>query len=375
MGQTLTNLLDRFDFWRLKSTVTDNERSGVLLVSSGGIGDTILFRLIVLRFRTLLKTNETFHLIVRTESQHVKFLYPRDVQFHPIDYQKFLKNRKYRRKECKRLHGLNLRIAMSTDHLRHPLIDDVIIRATQAQHKYAMYPRGWPKYDGLLKRNTKQYDTLIRVPDYMEHRLIRWWHLANEVCGDEQPVPAVTLPKSELPLPAKPGRDLFMIHPFSAVKERQYSVKMFQSIIEALPDNCDIALSSGPDDLLKNPEYKVLLNDPRVYADLTSLEEKASTLQTVKIVISIDSSVMHLATMCGAPTICLASAAHVIDSIPYDPRMTPNNVSFLYHDMECRMCLGQCSQPLEDDRYPCIARMESRLIVNKIKDILGSQGI
>ena len=372
MGQTLIDLMDRLDMWHLKSTVRDEEPDGILLVSSGGIGDTLLFRLIIDRFNSLLRPNEQVHLVVRKECRHVAFLFPKKVQVYAVDYLRFHKSRPYRREVCKKIKGLNLRIAGSTDHLRHPLIDDVIVRGSGAPQKFALYPRAWPKYDALLVRNTKQYDTLVHVPDYMEHRLIRWWHLANKVCGEIKPIPKVSLPKTALPTPALLKRDLFMIHPFSAIKERQYSVKTFQSILEVLPADCNIALSCGPEDIERNPEYKILLDDARTYADSSTLEEKASTLQAVRLVISIDSSVMHLATLCGAPTICLASSAHVVDSIPYDDRMIPDNVYFLYHDMECRMCLGQCSRPLEDNRYACIARMETGTVLDKITDFLNS---
>jgi len=370
MGQTLTALTDRFDLWRLKPTVSNEDRSGVLLVSSGGIGDTLLFRLIIQRFQSLLLPGERLHLVIREESRHVAFLFPKDIQVHTVDYPRFLKNRAYRRKVCGQMQGLNLRMAASTDHLRHPLIDDVLVRATFAPHKFALNPRSWPKYDTLLGRNAKQYAPLVDVPDHMEHRLIRWWHLANAICEDEEPVPKVSLPKAALPAAAHPDRDLYMIHPFSAIRERQYSARIYRDILTVLPPDCDIALSCGPDDLTKNPEFKVLLDDVRVYADTSSFEEKAATLQAAKLVISIDTSLMHLATLCGAPTICLASAAHVVDSIPYDDRMTPGNVRFLYHDMACRMCLGQCPRPLEDSRYPCIARMDTHLILDEITSLL-----
>lgn len=375
MGQTLIDLVDRFDMWRLKSTVSDEEPRGVLLVSSGGIGDTLLFRLMIDRFNSLLRPNEQIHLVVRKKCRHVAFLFPKEVQIHAVDYPRFQKSRSYRREVCKQIKGLNLRIAASTDHLRHPLIDDVIVRASHAPQKFALYPRQWPKYDALLVRNTNQYDTLVQVPDNMEHRLIRWWHLANKVCGETKPVPKVSLPKTALPTPAHLKRDLFMIHPFSAIKERQYSVKTFQDILEVLPVDCDIALSCGPEDLEKNPEFKILLDDARTYADSSTFEEKASSLQVTKLVISIDTSVMHLATLCGAPTICLASSAHVVDSIPYDDRMIPDNVCFLYHDMECRMCLGQCSRPLEENRYACIARMKPHTVLEKITDFLNTSSL
>ena len=373
MGKKLIDLVDHFEMWRLRSFFSGEKRGGVLLVSSGGIGDTMLFRLIIERFKSLLNENEKMHLVIRNECRHTIFLYPKNIEIHTIDYSRFQKKLSYRRDVCRYINSLNLRVAVSTDHLRHPLIDDVIIRASHAPKKLAFYPRKWPKYDSLLVRNTKQYNPLVRVSKKMEHRLIRWWHLANNISGERKPVPRVTLPKAVLPPPAHLERDLFVIHPFSAIKERQYSVEIFQSIIEIFPEDCDIAVSCVAEDLDDNPEFKILFTDNRVYADTSSLEKKASCLQSARLVVSIDTSIMHLATLCGAPTICLASSAHVVDSIPYDDRMMPDNVCFLYHDMNCRMCLGQCSLPLEDDRYACISRMDKKEILEKIIISLNDQ--
>ena len=60
----------------------------------------------------------------------------------------------------------------------------------------------------------------------------------------------------------------------------------------------------------------------------------------------------------------------IIDSVPYDGRMTPENVTFLYHDMPCRMCLGNCIHPFEDGRYPCIARLPAEDVLAAVTRIL-----
>jgi ADP-heptose:LPS heptosyltransferase len=105
---------------------------------------------------------------------------------------------------------------------------------------------------------------------------------------------------------------------------------------------------------------------PRVRLDEQGLEAKAALMRAARLVVSVDTSVMHLAVGCGVTTLCLASAAHVIDSVPYDPRMTPDNVTFLYHDLPCRGCLGQCILPLEEGMYPCVARLDIEAVLAKV---------
>jgi len=371
MGQRLIEILDYLELWRPGSFKTPSNPAGVLLVSSGGIGDTLLFRLMVARFQTLLRKGETLHLVVRSASAQAAFLFGEGITVHAYDYPKFLKDRSYRRSVCWELQSLGVRVAGSTDHLRHPLIDDVMVRATSAPEKFALNPRSWPKYDRLLHRYSKQYHSLIMVPEKIEHRLVRWWRLANGVTGENLLLPKVRLSPDVLPPPNKSDHPRTMLHPFSVIRERQHSVKTFQTVLNALPVDMEVLLSAGPGDIDRNPEFLKLLDDPRVRIDESSLEQKAATLQDVQLLVSVDTSIMHLGVLAGAPTICLATAAHVRDSVPYDDRTMPDNVIFLYHDMDCRMCLGNCILKLEDDRYPCITRLDLQLVL----DAISSKGI
>ena len=339
------------------------KRQGVLLVSSGGLGDTILFSLAAPRFMALADGDEPVHLVVREGSEAAAFLFPPAIEIIPVNYRRFIRNPFYRWSVRRRLRDFGYRVAVSTDHLRLPTVDDALVLAAGAPETLAPEPRSWPKHDRLLAKNRRHYSRWYPVRDGMAHRMVRWVDLANAITGRSDPLPQVRFPPERLPAPIEAGDSFVVVHPFSAVPERQHPPALYRRILDALPGGTPWVLSAGPGDLDRSPEFRALLEGTGATLSETGLQDKAALLGAARLVVSVDTSVMHLAVGAGAPTLCLASAAHVIDSVPYDPAMTPDNVTFLYHDMECRGCLGACILSAEGGLYPCVARFDGALAV------------
>jgi ADP-heptose:LPS heptosyltransferase len=344
---------------------------GILLVSSGGLGDTILFSLAVGRFIELARDGEAVDVVVRSDTAVAAFLFPERVNVISVDYRRFLRQPFYRLRTCLKLQDGGYRVAVSTDHLRLPTVDDALVMACAAEEAYALEPRTWPKHDSRLHRNRRRYDRWIVPSAGMAHRMVRWIELINGLTGRDDPPPLVRFDDNNLPPPAGLARPTVVLHPFSAIRERQHGPALFDEIIAALPKDVDVVVSAGPGDLERNPDFRVLLEGARVSVDEDGLEAKAALLRAARLVVSVDTSILHLAVGVGAPTVCLASAAHVVDSIPYDSRMIPDNVTFFYHDMPCRGCLGSCTLALEDGRYPCIARLDRDQVLEKVRELSG----
>ena len=365
------------DWWlnrKRRSTPRRAPARGVLLISSGGLGDTILFSVMIGKFQELARPGEPVHLIIRSECRSVQFLFPPEVQVKPVNYRRFLRNPFYRYRVSMNLRDQGYRLAVSTDHLRLPTIDDAMVFTCQAEETFAMEPRSWPKHDRHLAQNSLRYSRLVKVNPEMAHRLIRWLELINGLTGKEDSPPPVRFDSKRLPPPANVSRPTVVLHPFSAIRERQFSVDIWKKLVASLPSDYAVVLSAAPGDLDRNEEFRELLSLSGLSLDTTSLEEKASLLRAASLVVSVDTSLMHLAVGVGAPTLCLASAAHVVDSVPYDPRITPDNVTFLYFDMPCRGCLGNCILPFEDGRYPCVARLDEDRIIAEVRSLIGERG-
>lgn len=333
-------------------------RSGVLLVASGGLGDVILFSIVVDRFRRLAAADERIRVVVRRGNEAAQFLFPQDIDLIPVDYRRFVRDPLYRWRVGHDLGGIGCRVAVATDHLRLPTVDDVLVMATGAPETFALEPRAWPKHDALLAAHAGWYTRLVTPSSGMAHRAARWTELLNGLTGRDDPPPVVRFDSARLPPRHAMRGPTVVLHPVASQAERQHPVALFEAILDSLPAGHQALLSAGPGDLDRAPEYRRLLDRANVRIDESELWSKAAVLRGAKLVVSVDTSILHLAVGVGAPTVALASAAHVVDSVPYDARMMPGNVEFLYHDMPCRMCLGACVHPLEDGRFPCVARLE-----------------
>jgi ADP-heptose:LPS heptosyltransferase len=348
------------------------EKRGLLLVSSGGLGDTILFSLMIERFMALVPADEDIYLVVRRESRAASFLFPDRVRMLPVDYRRFIKSPSYKLGVCRQIRDIGARIAISTDHLRLPTVDDVMIMASGAAERYALSPRSWPKHDRQLAENRQWYSRWIDPDPQMAHRLIRWWELANALSGESPPPPVVRFAAKRLPFAVTGARPHIVLHPFSAIAEREAAPEVFVAIAEAFRDSHDIIVSAGPGDPARAPQHAPLLALPGVRIDESDLQAKAALLRGAALAVSVDTSVMHLAVGCGAPTLCLASAAHIVDSVPYDSRMMPDNVRFEVPEIDCAGCLGQCIHPLENGRYRCLGQLTVTRSLEAAREVLAA---
>ncbi|MDA0997364.1 MAG: hypothetical protein O2944_04050 [Proteobacteria bacterium] len=345
-------------------------KRGIVLVSSGGLGDTILFSLILPRFLELIGPDEPATLIVRNESAQLRFLFPERVNVIGIDYRRFIRDPFYKLRTAEIVRGLNARIAVSTDHLRLPTVDDVLILASGAAERYALEPRSWPKHDAQLRRQRGWYSRLVAPTMGMAHRLIRWWELANALGGRSLAPPVVRLGRAQLPPPLAKTRPRIVLHPFSAIAERETAPEVFIAIAEAYALSHEIVLSAGPGDLERAPRHRTLAELPWVSLDQSDFTGKAALVRSADLVVSVDTSLMHLAAGSGVPTLCLASAAHIVDSVPYDSRIAPPNARFEVPEIDCAGCLGQCIHPLENGRYLCLSQITPARALAAARDML-----
>jgi ADP-heptose:LPS heptosyltransferase len=324
---------------------------GVLLVSAGGLGDTVLFSLVAGRFARLALPDETVTALLRKDGAKTGFCLPAEMQVETVDFGRFDRSPGYRWQVMERLWKANYRLVVSTDFLRHPYLDEAIIAATQAPEKAAMKARPWAKYDRALENASGAYARLFDSGPARKDKVMRWSEFANFLGGTAEAPPKVRLHRSFEA--AMPGNEV-IIQPFSAVKAKQVDVALYQAILDALPGDVQVSLTGLPQDLDANPELRPLLDRANVRFDSATFAELAPRLAAARLVISVDTALMHLAVALGAPTLCLASAAYVGEIVPYDPAITPGNVTFLYESMPCEGCLGDCIHPLRKGRYPCI---------------------
>jgi ADP-heptose:LPS heptosyltransferase len=169
-----------------------------------------------------------------------------------------------------------------------------------------------------------------------------------------------------------------VMQPFSAVRRKQSPPALYRRIIETLPAlvpaGTPVVVTGGPGDLDANPEFKALMDLPGVRFDGSAFADLVPLLRAARLVVSVDTALMHLAVAVGAPTLCLASAAFVGEIVPYDPAIAPDNIHFVYHSMPCEGCLGDCVLPAENGVFPCVARLDEARVLAEVRRMATETG-
>lgn len=351
------HIIDRYMALKRCWTRRDGLASGVLLISAGGLGDIVLFSHVLPRFLALAGPDETVTVLLRHNAAKMAFLFPKGVQTKAVNFDRLPRDLGYRRQVQAELFAEHYRLVVHTDYLRHPHLDEVLVAACAAPETAAMEPRPWPKYDRTLKRNRALYERLLDGGGMHVDKVLRWAAFADGLTGKTLPPPSVHLPGNLLAPPAALEAPTVLIQAFSAVKLKQSPPALYAALLDALPDGYEAVFLGAPNDLDKNPEYAPLLERPNVRLDTSLFKDLVPLLRAAKLVVSVDTALMHLAVAVGAPTLCLGSAAYVGEIVPYDASITPDNVRFLYVPMDCQGCLGACTLPPEDGMYPCVARV------------------
>jgi ADP-heptose:LPS heptosyltransferase len=365
--QALTDYLDA----RSRRRPRDGEPSGVLFISSGGLGDTILLAHVMERFMALAKNDEPVTLLLRRDGAKTAFLMPSRITPLVVDFNRLRKDRAYRRDTARDLYEANYRLAVTLDYLRHPHLDEFLLGAAAARETIGMVVRPWAKYEKALNRNralfTRQFDSGPLLLD----KVVRWARFADWATGTKQPLPVCRIPDERLPAPTVADTPYVMCQGFSAVKGKQVSPALFAKAFDALPPDWNIVMTGAPGEDKANPEFADLLARHNVSYDDDTFKGLVPKLRAAKLAISVDTALMHLAIAAGTPTIGLASAAYVNEIVPYADEITPPNARFVYHDLPCRSCLGNCHLPPEDGRFPCIARLDGDEITNAVRQMTG----
>lgn len=344
---------------------------GLLLLSCGGLGDTVLFALVLPRLMAMAKEGEAVTLLLRRESAKMAFLFPPGLEVMPVDFGRLQKSPRYRLQVQGTLFRKHFRLVVHTDYLRHPLLDEVLVAACRAPETAAMEPRPWPKHDKALRRNRRLYGRLFDSGQVLTDKVLRWSRFADWLTGRPEPPPVVRLPDDRLAPPALLDAPTVLIQAFSAIREKQSPPGLYGEILDALPAGWRVSFLGAPGDLDRNPDYRPLVERPGVDFDTSLFADLVPKLRAARLVISVDTALMHLAAAVGAPTLCLASAAYLGEIVPYAPEISPPNLRVLYHDMPCRSCLGACSLPAEQGIYPCVARLDRAEVLATVRKISG----
>jgi lipopolysaccharide heptosyltransferase II len=161
-----------------------------------------------------------------------------------------------------------------------------------------------------------------------------------------------------------PDGKLIVVHPGATAASRRYPAEYFALAVRRLASNCDgrIVLTGTPSEhLLAATIGKASLVAPVNLAGVLTLGEFAALIESSAVLISNNSSPVHIAAAMGTPVVDLYALTN--------PQHTPWRVShrLLYHDVPCRYCYRSiCPQ----GHQACLRGVEPDAVVAAALDLL-----
>lgn len=350
----LHRLIDPLIRLALAARTRPGAASGLLLVSFGGLGDTVMLAVVLPRLLELARPGERVAVAVRKDAARMAFVFPAGVEVVAVDHAR-LRQVGYRWQLGRQLRDANWRMVVHTDYLRHPDLDEFVVAACGAPETAAMEPRP-SKHGRRLRANRRLYRRLFDSGPPLQDKVARWSRFADFLTGQDRPPPVVALPRPE---PARLDIPTVVLQPFSAVALKHSPPELWARLVRALPDGWRALVAGHPGDLDRNPEFRALLDLPGVAFEGAPFRDLAAIIAGARLVVSVDTACMHLAAALGTPTLCLASAAYVGEIVPYAAESMPANLKVLYRPMDCQGCMGACLHSPEGGMYPCVARLDA----------------
>ena len=150
---------------------------------------------------------------------------------------------------------------------------------------------------------------------------------------------------------------------FSQVADRIYRQTGWRGVV-----------CGGPEDIQLAKNLCSHCNAPLLnWAGRTDLAQLAAILSAAQLLVTNDTSVTHIAAICGVPTVCILGGGHYGRFLPYqveqmDDRPLPRAI---VHQMPCFGCNWQCIYGYSDGiPVPCIERVTVSEVWYEIRDIL-----
>ena len=141
--------------------------------------------------------------------------------------------------------------------------------------------------------------------------------------------------------------------------KREWGIDKFLSLAEHILEHTNYTIIlAGSKSEQTHAEYLFnKLPQNRVFSRIgkTTLPELVDLIANSQLVISNETSAVHIAAACNTPTICIHGVAHYKRFVPY-PAHISNKLIFIYEKMPCFNCNWNCIYETEkDEPFPCVS--------------------
>lgn len=372
-------LIITYNFKKNKKRNLDT--SPVILMKLDAIGDFVMWQDSAQYYRKLYPNKKIILLCnapCNTLAEKIEYF---DEVF-VISMSKFGGDKRYRKKILKEVSDLEASILIQTVYSR-TFEMDLISSRIKASEKITIASDLTNISERKKKITDKIYDRHIEVSKGWAMELERNIEFISGLMGEKVEAHIPKLPKYDYTVSEELKKKYFVIFPGGSNKEKLWEDAKFAETSEWLMKltgwNCCICGGENEQALAK--EISAQVSKKQNIIDMTgktTVPELVEVIRNAQLVISNDTSGVHIAAATDTPSVCIVGGWHFDRFLPYSVK--ENNGEHLpvscYNKTDCFYCNHKqhsviCERTLQETgRYFCIENITVKQVTNSIKDII-----
>lgn len=350
--------------------------SRLLLVRLDAIGDFVLWLDSAKEFRSLYP-NKRITLCVNSVVYDLAVTLPHWDDVVAVHVERFSRNLNYRFRLLLQLRRRGFDTVIQPTFSRVFLHGDAIIRTTGARHRVGSMGDLTNSHSFLKRISDAWYTRLVDTAPGQMMELERNAEFIRNLSGRVFSAGLPVLPKLvDLPEGLKVRSPYFIIFPGASWTGRQWSVAKFAQVASTLYETKGWipVLSGGPSERLV---CQSVIDQSGVscavnLGGMTNLTELTELMRSASLLISNETSAVHVAIAVSTPTVCVLGGGHYGRFMPYPPGISDGTSVIAIHQMPCFNCNWHCTEPHSaDGPVPCISKVTVKSVLGRVEVLLS----
>lgn len=342
-------------------------KNGVALIRLDSIGDFVLWLDSAKEYRRLYE-GQRIVLIANTSWADWAGSFPHWDEVWSVDSRRLSNNLIYRIKMLFKVRRAGFKTVIQPTFSR-TLQADNLVRASAAPQRIGSEGDESNLTATLKSVSNNWYTQLISASDKSLMELERNAEFIRNLSGQVYEPAIPRLPKACIKTDFRPlSGNYIVFFPGASWHGRQWPLKNFAELASRLHTELGwpFVLCGGYGDIELVEQLGVALTVPFVnLAGKTSLAELAGVICNSRMLISNETSAVHIAAAVGTPTVCVLGGGHHGRFVPYPSDLPGIKPLVAAHPMPCFNCNWKCSQQYEEtDSVPCIQKIDIHRILS-----------
>ena len=342
---------------------------GVVLIRLDNIGDFILWLDTAKVYRQLYP-NQKITLVANASWAGLAHELPYWDKIIAVDTRSFKKRWLYHWKLLRLLRSLGFDTAVQPTFSREILVDS-LINVTGALDRIGSQGncsnmRPWQK-----RIVDQWYTQLVAADCQAKMELERNAEFIRNLSGQTHTIRLPVIPSfAQLPERLSFSQPYCILFPGASWWGRHWPADKFEQVAQTISreQKLGVVICGGPNDKVICAQIARLFGiDAIDLSGQTTLVELIELIRQSKLLISNETSAIHIAAAVGTPSVCILGGGHFGRFMPYLSRVEHAPVA-VYQPMSCFGCNWQCTQPHSSgEAVPCVKAVTVEQVCDAIR--------